>query len=304
MLPSTGKHYYQAWLPVFNNIYLISITVKKEFNVRKITTLLLVVSPLAFGADLPNYVQDPLCNEAGRIFAIDNIDSLAVIGAFENIIKTENNRYVEVGETLKIRAHQNHHISWEDGYPQYKTTRKFSYFSGRVTLTMLVNQTTNEDYDIAFNDRGRNYVSVIAKDKEIRQKEWDPVQSKYVDGYFVPLCEVIQVWAHEKPSVTNSNASGGSSISANVSGVILDRDSKAMREGNGKPSINWRFRNENWNTIETITTSTTSISFRPQLNGPYDIKAVVSDGTLTTTHNIGSVMYNGGEDCSNCGQIP
>lgn len=265
-------------------------------------TSVYLISTNLFGTELPSSLQDSLCQNAGAVFGpIYAHNTIGVAGAFENVISTSSGKYTESGNTFKVEANQNHQLFWKSGdfYPTYETTRKFSYFSGNFFPTMHTNLTASEDYHIDIS-RGSNYITVIATDKEVRQQVWDG--TKWVDDYFVPLCEAIQVWGHNKPVVSSGSVSGGSSILASIS-ITLDNYSKTKREGNGEPVVIWKFKNTFYNQTESITTNSSSISFAPQYNGEYAVSVSVSDGTLSTLYTVGYIMFNGGINCTTCGNI-
>ena len=80
--------------------------------------------------------------------------------------------------------------------------------------------------------------------------------------------------------------------------------SEEYQEGNPNPSITYTFYNEITNTTEYLTTESKSVNFYPQHNGVINISASVFDGTLSTSVDLGSTIYNGGQPCTTCGPIP
>lgn len=175
---------------------------------------------------------------------------------------------------------------------EYVTTRDFAFFVGQPNISLERTWSPDENFSYTFQSRGGHSAMVVALDDEIKL----PGPFTAIDGElaFVPLCEAISIIAHEKPVVSVNNHSAGPNISISLN-VILDPLSKTVSLGNGLPTVRWSFFNEFNGVRETITTNSTSISFRPRTNGVYQVRASVSDGALSKQVLVVTGMYTGGE---------
>ncbi|WP_156413666.1 hypothetical protein [Lacimicrobium alkaliphilum] len=116
-------------------------------------------------------------------------------------------------------------------------------------------------------------------------------------------CSSLMIYIHTLPTGSANSISGGNKITTNISANI-DSFSKNSIEGNGLPKITYVYLNTYWNREEKVISTSTQKTPYPQYNGIYNVSARISDGTYSKTIQIGSVFYNGGQDCSSCGDIP
>lgn len=139
--------------------------------------------------------------------------------------------------------------------------------------------------------------------KHVTFDQQDSIGNGKVWGEIDGECAYQNVNIHTLPTGNAISLSGGLSIRATISSSIHPL-SKNVIEGNGRPTITFRYVNENWRTVETKVTSSQSINYYPRYNGPYRVSATISDGTYSKTIRIGETYYNGGIHCNTCGQIP
>jgi hypothetical protein len=115
-------------------------------------------------------------------------------------------------------------------------------------------------------------------------------------------CTYKNVVVHNPPTVSISSISGGNSVNVDVSAIVDSLSKNGSSGGTGAASLTYRFWNENANMLETLTTSSQSITFYPQYNGAIHVTVIASDGNYTAS-TTGVTYYSGGNYCTTCGPI-
>jgi hypothetical protein len=255
-----------------------------------------IVAATVNANQLPFNSLDQDCLDTDSILA--RTDMLQVGISQPGRLVSDDPSYVEVNQPLTLEAKQNKQFLASTSFPFFTlvNTRDFAFFVKPPSTGALSYERTwspNEYFTHVYDERGFYSAAVVEIDDERKQTLGNLTR-------FVPFCEAITVIAHNRPSVSVANVSAGSNISINLN-VSLDSLSKAARSGNGNPTIQWRFYNELNGETEFITTSTPNLTFSPTYNGPYQVQATVSDGTLSRTVNMITNMYTGGTNCNTCG---
>ncbi len=117
----------------------------------------------------------------------------------------------------------------------------------------------------------------------------------------IPFCDTISVYAQNLASVSNVTISGGTTIKVNSS-IQMDQYSKFQMSGQA-PVVKFHFRNDISGLTQIIEGNSGNIVFSPTYNGPYLITIEIFDGTFTSTKELGSVFYRGGQPCCG-GDVP
>ncbi|RUO53751.1 hypothetical protein [Idiomarina fontislapidosi] len=196
-----------------------------------------------------------------------------------NIFEGSSKRYVSTAEPASFEAEQNHFVDYDGGVPEYRTTRDFAFFKSFgqwSTLQLVRGMTSDEDVEISFPIRGEHRAVVLVKDEDLRQPN-----GPGGDYWYPPLCDVVEVIAHNDPSVGAASATSGAGISVNIANVDIDSLSARAQQGYDA-SITYIFRHQrDRNTEFTYTTTSPDITFTPTYQGSYYVFVRVSDGNLT-----------------------
>ena len=116
-----------------------------------------------------------------------------------SIINTSEPAYVEVGGTIEIKAEQDHYIVIENLIPKLRTAREFSFFGANGAYSIPTQQrgfSHDEDYHMTFSSRGVKRAVVMALDDTASKI---PGQGPFGEDVWLPLCDAIEVFAHNKP---------------------------------------------------------------------------------------------------------
>lgn len=226
-------------------------------------------------ADISDSEKESLCNQA----VVDDAWLMRPTHYTGEVFEGSSTRYVSTSSPASFEAEQNHYVDYDgSGLPEYRTTRDFAFFKafGKwSTLELVRGMSSDEDIQMSYPIRGENRAVVLVKDETLTQTG-GPAGSPW----YIPLCDVIEVIAHNKPTVGSASISGGNSIKVTVENVSIDNLSERASKGL-RPSITYTFQNaHDSHAVDRYTTTSTDINFSPAYKGYYYVSATVSDGNL------------------------
>lgn len=265
-------------------VYFGLFKMKKYINGYLMFTLAI---PAVSLAALPDSEKEYICNQ----ISYDNpliMRPTAYSG--ERLFETESVNYVEVGKPLRVKAEQFHMLVWKnDLIPEYVTTRDFSFYrvDGKWSAPQVVREMdANESADIIFPIRGENRVAVFVKDEEMRAPG-----GPLGEEWYIPLCDVIEVVSHRKPTGEFISTAGGNRIDISIDANI-DPLSERAQQGH-RPLLTYKLRSAlNGSISYEFTTTNTNVSYWPEYNGKYHISVIIDDGNLSSEINTGYDYYD------------
>lgn len=258
----------------------------------------LLLTPFYSSAELFLDEENDICRQV-RLF---NPWVAEPQGSTNRLIKTASPSYALAGQSLEIKSEQKYIIT--ESF-KYRTARDFAYFRSLeygYDIQEMRDFNSDEDYTMSFPTRGKYRAISIAKDDNHVLAGQGPAG----DDFYIPNCDVIEVIAHNRPTISKVSLTGGRDIKITVSGQI---DSLSKFSLENKPikytyylinESNSRVNPDASEDTEIITTTSPSKTFRPQTNGYYSVNVEIFDGTYKWRSLMGYVDYNGGSTCSAC----
>ncbi|MBT1452502.1 hypothetical protein KJ365_16590 [Glaciecola sp. XM2] len=207
------------------------------------------------------------------VYATFTPPSYCIEGRTISNLKTESPTYIAVNMPTRIKA--DFHFNPLDND---KEVLFYNSYDG------YVDQRLTDSWDNAYTDM------LFPLASQGQQTIWINDVTDFNNSY----CSMTTAYIQSMPTASVLSASGGGQITISLQASISMYSKRQVENNTFLPLITYRFQNTDYTYVETMQTTSQTVSFAPKYQGFHWVTASVSDGTFTRAINVGSLYFSGG----------